>query len=289
MIIEEVGGVVKCECDLCGEFFSKKKRFLKGKRQFCCTDCYHKHDNLLRHGSLSAKANFVCDLCHKEFESYISAKNGKNYYCCSAHANEHQSVVNSGPNNANFGKPWTDERKAAQAERARNASIETRKMIGRASSLKFQKEGYMDRWRQTMEDAGWWRTPENYEEFEFYRKESHWCYVTWAILKKIPENAALLKEFGVYSVKKNPTGVSRDHMYSRYAGFENSVFPDILRHPANLKLLQQNKNRDKGRKSSIELEELFELIKNYEGFWFEQELVINSIERYKNGERWSKE
>lgn len=43
----------------------------------------------------------------------------------------------------------------------------------------------------------------------------------------------LLKRFGMYHITKNPNGVVRDHRLSRAYGFEHSIDPQILAHPAN--------------------------------------------------------
>ncbi len=56
--------------------------------------------------------------------------------------------------------------------------------------------------------------------------------------------------------EKNLNGVSRDHMFSIHDGWAAQVSPDILRHPANCKLMQHKENQTKNTKSNITLEEL---------------------------------
>jgi hypothetical protein len=76
----------------------------------------------------------------------------------------------------------------------------------------------------------------------------------------------LIKEYGRYSPKNkgnNLNGVSKDHMYSVRDGFINNVDPEIIRHPANCKLLLHSENNKKNYNSSITIEELKERIKNW--------------------------
>lgn len=71
----------------------------------------------------------------------------------------------------------------------------------------------------------------------------------------------LLTEHGMFHPKKNPKGVSRDHLYSVYDGYNNKVDPTIMKHPANCQLMLQEDNTRKNSNSSITLAELLERIK----------------------------
>lgn len=71
----------------------------------------------------------------------------------------------------------------------------------------------------------------------------------------------LLKEHGMFHPKKNPKGVSRDHLYSVFDGYNNKVDPSIMKHPANCQLMLQEDNTRKNSNSSITLDELLERIK----------------------------
>jgi len=76
----------------------------------------------------------------------------------------------------------------------------------------------------------------------------------------------LINEYGWYSPKNkgnNLNGVSKDHMYSVRDGFINNIDPEIIRHPANCKLLLHSENNKKNYNSSITIEELKERIKNW--------------------------
>ncbi len=73
----------------------------------------------------------------------------------------------------------------------------------------------------------------------------------------------LVDKFGWYKAKNNgdnPSGVSRDHMLSVKFGFENSIDPMLISHPANCKLILQVENSRKNKKNSLSLDELLERI-----------------------------
>jgi len=70
---------------------------------------------------------------------------------------------------------------------------------------------------------------------------------------------SLVESFGWYKPSNggnNLNGVSRDHLYSVKDGFLNNVPLEIIKHPANCKLVKHIDNQKKGSKSSISLEEL---------------------------------
>jgi len=81
-------------------------------------------------------------------------------------------------------------------------------------------------------------------------------------------NFALIEEFGWYSPtnSKSPNliGVTRDHIYSVMDGFENSIDPLILSHPANCRLMVHGKNASKSNRSDITIYELLEKIKDWD-------------------------
>lgn len=97
---------------------------------------------------------------------------------------------------------------------------------------------------------------------ESYRRS---CKFTFGLSTYPDEfDFSLIKEYGFYSPtnkKNNLSGVSRDHMFSVYEGFINKIPPEILKHPANCKLMIHNQNVSKLSKSSITLEELLKRIK----------------------------
>jgi hypothetical protein len=77
----------------------------------------------------------------------------------------------------------------------------------------------------------------------------------------------LINKLGFYSPSNknnNLSGVSRDHLYSVYDGFKNKVSPDIIKHPANCRLVIHTDNQKKKTKSIISLEELKQKIEEWD-------------------------
>lgn len=103
---------------------------------------------------------------------------------------------------------------------------------------------------------------ENY--YKFYRPL---CEFKFA-LSDYPDEFEfnLIKKHGWYSPsnkKNNLGGISRDHLYCVKDGFLNKVDPEIIKHPANCKLMIHSDNNSKHNTSCITLEELLEKIKNW--------------------------
>lgn len=77
----------------------------------------------------------------------------------------------------------------------------------------------------------------------------------------------LVKKYGWYSPtnkKNNLFGVSRDHMYCVRDGFINKINPEIIKHPANCRLMIHNENNVKNCTSTITIGELLERIKMWD-------------------------
>ena len=170
--------------------------------------------------------------------------------------------------------------------------LETRKIIGLKSKEKYSNVDYVKKFRETMENLGYWRPLNRLSLYEIYFKESDWVARMFDI---IPNGLNMLNEFGVFHASLNNNGVVRDHIVGRRYGFKHQVFPVIMRHPANCQILRQIENVSKSRKKSLNsdcqmtLDELFEKIEKYDGDWIEQEIVMESIYNYRCGQRWSPE
>lgn len=168
-------------------------------------------------------------------------------------------------------------------------SEETLLKISKKSKEKFENKDYCDKYKKTMIERGYWR--DNISEQEVYYKLSNWQE---RMYDKIDDEKQLqrLKEFGVFNSISNTKGLVRDHIYGRRSGYINGVYPEILRHPCNCQLLSNIENIKKKTdryidRNNIELENLFDKIKKYKKEWSEQELVLQLIKKYENGERWS--
>lgn len=77
------------------------------------------------------------------------------------------------------------------------------------------------------------------------------------------EGFDLIQKYGMYSVPDNLDGVARDHMVSRHYGWTHNIPPEVIRHPANCRIINQRENASKGEKCCITIEELYERIKNW--------------------------
>ena len=267
---------------------------------------------------------YICEQCNKDFVTYYE-KRGRRFFCCKKCANS----GNLGSGNPNFGKKWNNEQRKKASNRVINEmkdtirriksgkanrgkkfsqelikkmhgnrlpssyshphSEEGRKIIGKKSKAKFTLE-FKKRMRELREANGTITKLHYLDSFLLYNNLSNWQKRMFDLTNI--KGLEKLKEFGVYSTK-NKKGVVRDHILSRRTGFENKVFPEILRHPCNCQILthveNSKKQRGKNRTGDHQtLEELFNKICNYKEEWFEQEKCIELINKYKIGERYDK-
>ncbi len=100
-----------------------------------------------------------------------------------------------------------------------------------------------------------------YDYYKAYRPSCEFIFNVYKFPKEF--ELSLLIGHGWYSASNkgnNLKGVSRDHLYSVRDGFINKVDCEILKHPANCKLILHNDNNKKSFNSSITLEQLLERI-----------------------------
>lgn len=196
---------------------------------------------------------------------------------------------------ANRGKTFSKKRRENIAKghlgirRGAHHTEESKRIIGTKSSQKFTKK-FKKEFRKTMEKLGYWIPLEQVKPYLLYCKEADWKGRMFDYLSE--GELVLLSQKKLFS-NKNTKGVVRDHKYSRCSGFENKVFPIILRHPANCELITHAKNLSKAKKghrygdsNSTTLEELFLCIRSYEKDWPEQKKCLDTINKYQNGKRY---
>ncbi len=189
--------------------------------------------------------------------------------------------------NPNFGKRWSEKQRAKASimmiERMKDP--EYKHLAGSANrGVKFSKERKRKQ-REGMVRNGYWVKIENKSDYKFYCMLSNWIVSMYNIVE---EGQELYKQYGKYNFKKNFKGMVRDHRYSRKQGFDNKVFPEILRHPLNCELMSIKNNTKKLSRSSILLENLFESILNYDKEWFEKKKCEILIEEYRNGKKFDR-
>jgi len=192
-----------------------------------------------------------------------------------------------GIGSANRGKKLPLERVIRMHNRPRESyshphSEETKVLIGKLSAAKFTPE-FRERQCRKMVELGYWIDPSKKSDYEVYFEQANWVERMIDLLSQQEIN--LVNTRGMYGVR-NTLGVVRDHKYSRKEGFDNRVFPILLRHPANCQILTIAENARKRSKSSITLNELFQAITTYTGIWKEQAECLVAIFKYEQGERW---
>lgn len=274
------------KCSQCGKLFFRFPSTVRNENAvFCCKKCHNEYmkTSMLGENNPNYKHNWDDDLRKKV--SYIVKqrylKNPELKKLCAF--NKGKKLLKTSEKLKEYYKTHSSHNKG------RTLSLESRIKIGEKSKQKFTDD-YKEKMRKRYEELGYWIPLKNKKDIEIYYKESNWKQNMFNLIDD-EKQLKLLKEYRVFNATKNPNGVVRDHMYSRRSGFENGVFPEILRHPCNCQILTSRDNLMKKRQRYIDgdhltLDELFARIINYKKKWYEQDLVIKLIEDYKNGKRW---
>jgi len=208
---------------------------------------------------IKERKNMFCSLtCKYEFES--------KYRKWSKEHKQYLKDINLGELNSNFGNKWNEEQRRHQGDIMNKRFLDP-----------------VERWKAGKANRGKWKEKDDYD---VYARMSNWVHKMFDI---VPDGIELLTEYGVYNVKTNLDGVSRDHRYSIREGFGSGIFPELLRHPINCEVMQFKLNASKNWKCSVTKEQLFKDILSYTDEWFEQDLCVELIESYKNGKRYNKE
>lgn len=272
------------------------------------------------------KVVFNCAECGKEYLRYYKNNGDripKNPCCSKTCKGVWQSKNLVGENNPNYNNRWdekqrqnlrektsasmTPERRAKIGDQHRGKKMspesiakihanrtpesysrphtkEDKRKIGVKSSEKFKVAGYLEKVRRVMEERGHWIPLKDKDEFRLYSDAADWISNMFEDLSL--EECDRINKIGMFNTKTNQRGMCRDHMYSRKEGFDNLVFPEILRHPCNCEFIRHSNNSSKRSKSSKNMETLFSEIKNYTGSWHEHQRVLDLIESYEDGFRW---
>lgn len=295
-------------CQICyDELIGKKSKKI-------CGECYNK------------KWSVKCVECGKEYEvtAHYYIKLDRLTHKC-------KQCKLKGKGNPNYGNKWSEELKIEQSfiikskvdetyrmkcskgMKGKKVSDETKekrkdsmlKKYGRYSNMtghtketietistksrnKFTVE-YLEKVRKVNEQRGVWVPLEKKDDYHFYRGLSNW---NGQILNENTHGIELLK-YGEFYNKNNrkKDSLIRDHMYGRISGFENGVFPEIIKHPANCQIITHSNNIKKSKSNNdcvISLDDLFERIKLWPNYIY-QDACLSLIEKYKNGERYKKE
>ena len=277
-------GKIEYSCFICGEIFKRHPTGVKNKQTITCSrTCSAKRLKETMLGEQNPNFGNSWNEKQKERQSQISTARFQD-------SPELRYLAGT----ANRGVKFTPERvekchgNRTKESYTHDVSAETRKKIGKASAEKFTPE-FKKNMRRVMEQSGYWTPLESANLYEIYRSRANW--VEQMFDRASEEERILLRTLGVFCPFENPNGVVRDHMYSRKSGFENKVFPEIVRHPENCAIITTRNNVRKQISKNISsdsqsLEQIFQRIRDYKGCWKEQSVCLDLIERFENGERY---
>jgi len=146
--------------------------------------------------------------------------------------------------------------------------------------------------RMYMERIGQWISLDQKSDWQIYNDQSNWIHQMYPFLSE--DEKRLLEKKGIFNANLNVNGLVRDHIFSRRLGFENKIFPEIIRHPKNCRLITSKENVSRHFKPDLleyegTYENLFNKIENYKGeFWKEHEKCLHLINQYRIGKIWSR-
>lgn len=272
-------------CQYCGSIVEERLNKYKTRKRFNCKD---------KECIIAAKKHLGCEngmygKTHTDQVKLAQAKRARDTHSGISYIQRYgleKAAELKKIRGSTFKKGWTDNPERVAYFKGKKHTDITKQKIGIKSSKKFTPE-YKNNHRKKMEASGYWIKGIDRSDWEVYRSEANWIAPMWDILV----NEACKDKFsrlGVFNSRKQKRGVVRDHIYSRREGFNNGVFPEILRHPCNCQVLTVSENSSKRDKSCLTLEELFYIIETYDEIWDEQETVLKLIEDYRRGKRWNR-
>ena len=250
---------------------------------------------------------YICDFCEAEFERYSSQVRGINKFCSKQCKSDWQKENLLGKNNPryrhginckgaisycscgnekDFRATTCNKCYERKPFLGKKHTEENKKIIGKKSKEKFTKD-FKIKQRRTYEKLGYWIPLKEKDKYKLYFELCNWIDRMFDLSNE--QEKILIEEFNIFNNRTNTKGVVRDHMYSRRSGFDNMVFPEILRHPCNCQIILHSENVKKRftKEDKISLQELFTKIKNYTNMWKEQKKCLSLIKEYENGKRFN--
>jgi hypothetical protein len=241
---------------------------------------------------MSVKIETTCVTCEKPLVRY--SKTPDRRFACSracAFTPERRAQIGK----VHKGKIESEETRRLKSESHKGKkpfemTDEIRANIGRGSSAKFTSE-YKKKDRKRREELGLVVPLEKKDDYLLFREFSNW---TERMFDRVTDQAQLLlfEERGVFNNRTNSEGVVRDHMFSRWSGFQQGVFPELMRHPCNLQIITHSENVSKAQRKDKDdqtLVQLFSRIQAYVSEWPEQMLCLQLIKDYESGKRYDKD
>jgi len=195
--------------------------------------------------------------------------------------------------NINRGKSLTNEHrtKIGKSNSGKTRTKDCKEKMKNLAKERYTKDPSLkEKIRSTNEAIGRYKSLKELTSIEIFYREANWVRRMFELIED-KTSSSKLSDLGVFNPKKNTKGVVRDHIYPRKLGYIKGVFPEILRHPCNCKLISNIENITKKDhtildESNQSLEELFSKIETYSKDWFEQKVVLELINKYRLGERW---
>lgn len=213
---------------------------------------FYNEQNISKYGEIK-EFNVCCKTCNKNFtvkeEEKLFPKRDR-YYCCRSCANshkvtdEHKKKVTESINN------WLKAQGKFRETIIKQCLFCQSEFSTKNKNQKFCSSdcGHKHRTQEALKKK---------EGLEKYRKE---CEFRFNIFDYPDEfDLDLIQKYGIYKAKNrgdNPNGVDRDHMFSVYEGYKQNIDPEIIRHPANCRLMLHKDNVSKYTKCLITLGEL---------------------------------
>jgi len=287
-------------CSCCGESKEYYISQTKGKKNFFCNLNCHNKWKVGKSVSEEIKAK-ISKSCSGKNNGMYGKKHSKK---TKLEISKKMLSVFTNPDirykcgNANRGKIFSQELINKMHDGRTLASYShphteiTKRMIGEKSKAKWTAE-YKIQHRKRMETLGYYTPLNQKDDYIFYRALSNWIDKMFNTITN-SEQLRLLNEVGVFNIYTNKNGVVRDHKFSRKLGFKLGVFPELLRHPMNCQIILHSDNVRNARSNNIndnviDIKNLFQFIKQYNNVWQEQDICIELIKKYENGNRYNKE
>ena len=213
----------------------------------------------------------TCKNCETKF---IALKKQNQQFCsqqCSGSYNtkgrKHSKETKEKIKQSNTGKKQKKESIDKRVEKF-NKTIENRQFLYKKINFKKEKSSKKRVCKNCSNDVLFKKTICEECRVSYYKYYRPSCEFDFNIFKyKEKFDFLLVEKNGWYSPlnkKNNPSGVSRDHLYSVKDGFINKIDPKFIKHPANCQLILQKDNNIKNSKSSISFEELLKRIEKWD-------------------------
>lgn len=260
-----------------------------------------------------AQTEFICEVCTKSFSRYLSTVKPGTIPSCSRSCAGKQLI---GDKNPNFGNRWAAEQSLNLSKKTglRFLDVEERFKVGSGNrGKKFSKERVKKMHAHRSKDS-YSHAPSKERKVKIGKESAaRWADAEYArnivergIATKIAKGSIIDPKLNSdwkiywrlanwdrhfrYTEMQNLLALKmcRDHIVGRKQGFENAIFPEILKHPENCQLLSISDNSKKARRipNSEATDALFTRILTYSGNYPKHHRAVELVNYYLAGGRW---